>query len=104
VLPAKGRQELEKLIARIRTLMANGSGGALQIGGVPEDYGGNHEAEPAGPVTLLVKAPVPDFTETVEEDCSCESIAGLAFVESRMNTATLVLHKKSPLSSTMSWQ
>ena len=81
VLPAQRGQELEELIAQIRVLKENCPGGALQVGGVPEDNSGNDEAESAGAVALLVKAPVPDFTEPVEEDRSREGIAGLAFVE-----------------------
>lgn len=75
------------MIIKIWSFLPDGANAALQVGGVPENDGGNDEAEPAGAIALLVETPVPDFTEPVEEDRSREGIAGLAFVEPGVNTA-----------------
>src|SRR3546814_9844537 len=44
-------------------------GGALQVHRVPQHNGGRHQVEAAGPVALLLEAPISDLAETVEEHC-----------------------------------
>jgi hypothetical protein len=66
---------LEELIIGCGILPPDGFNAALQVGGVPKDDGGDDETEAAGPVALLVEAPVADFAETMEEDRPSESIS-----------------------------
>ena len=76
---------MEELIIGCGILPPDGFNAALQVGGVPKDDGGDDETEAAGPVALLVEAPVADFAETMEEDRPSESISGLTFVQPGMN-------------------
>ena len=41
--------------------------GSFQVDGVPQDDGGHHQVESAGPVVLILKAPIPHFSQAVEE-------------------------------------
>ncbi len=63
-------------------------GGALQVDRVPQHYCGGHQVEAAGTVALLFEAPIPDFTEAVEEHRPGQGIACLALVQPSMHSTT----------------
>ncbi len=87
MFPSEWRKVFEK--PRIDGLAAAGEGlnSSLDIDGVPKRDSCCDEGESAGPVSLLFEAAVPDLPEAAEKHCSCECIAGLAFVEAGMNAA-----------------
>ena len=58
--------------------------GAPKIDGIPEDDGCDGEIEARGPVSLIFKGPITDFTEAVEKHSPGESVFRLAFIEHGM--------------------
>jgi hypothetical protein len=59
----------------------------FQIDGVPQHDGGCHQSEAGGTIALALKAAVAHLAEPVEEHGSGQSVAGLALVQSGMDTA-----------------
>ena len=53
----------------------------LQVDRVPQHDGRRHQVEAAGPVALLLEAPIPDFAEAVEEHRPGQGVARLALVQ-----------------------
>ena len=90
MFPPEGREVFENLGIDVLPVAGEGLNGALDIDGVPKHDGRCDEGETAGPVALLFEAAIPDLPEAAEEHCSCECIAGLAFVETGMNAASEV--------------
>lgn len=75
---------------------AQGLHGTLELHRVPQHDGGGEQIQATGPVALLLKAPVPDFTQLVEEDGPGQRVAGFAFVEPDLHTAAQV-HALQPI-------
>ena len=72
------------------------TGGTLQIDRVPQHDGRRHQIEAAGPVALLLKTAVADFTQSVEEDRPGQRVARLALIQPRMDAAAQ-LHALQPI-------
>ena len=56
----------------------------LQVDRVPQHDGRCDQVQAAGSVSLLLKAAVTDFPQTVEEHSSGQRVAGFAFVQPRL--------------------
>ncbi len=68
MLPPQRRQILQQCVVQRRAVATQSTGGTLQIYRVPQHDGRRHQIEAAGPVALLLKTAVADFTQSVEED------------------------------------
>ncbi len=67
MLPAQRRQELQQLAVHRLAGLDQPLGGAFQVHRVPQHDSRRHQVEAAGPVALLLEAPIPDFPKAVEE-------------------------------------
>ena len=81
MLPPQRRQVLQQLAIHRLPRFAHRLGGAFQVHRVPQHDGGRHQVETAGPVALLLEAPIPDFAEAVEEHRPGQGVARLALVQ-----------------------
>lgn len=54
---------------------------------VPQHDGGHYQIEAAGPVALLLNAPIPDFAEAVKEHRPGQGVTRLALVQPSMHAA-----------------
>ncbi len=54
---------------------------------VPQHDSRRHQVEAAGPVALLLEAPIPDFPKAVEEHRPGQRVARLTFVQAGMHAA-----------------
>lgn len=88
MLPAQWRQVLQQLAVHRFARVAHRLGGALQVHRVPQHDGCRHQVEAAGPVALLLEAPIPDFAEAVEEHRPGQGVTRLALVQPGMHAAT----------------
>ncbi|ERO93881.1 hypothetical protein L411_00306 [Escherichia coli BWH 24] len=61
MLPAQRRQELQQLAVHRLAGLDQPLGGAFQVHRVPQHDSRRHQVEAAGPVALLLEAPIPDF-------------------------------------------
>lgn len=68
MLPPQRGQILQQRIVQRLAVGTQSTGGTLQIDRVPQHDGRRHQIEAAGPVALLLKTAVADFTQSVEED------------------------------------
>lgn len=87
MLPSQRRQVLQQLVVHRLARVAHRLGGALQVHRVPQHDGGSHQIEAAGPVALLLEAPIPDFAKAVEEHRPGQGVARLPLVQSCMHAA-----------------
>ena len=81
MLPSKRRKVLQEVVINGPTLTPQRFYRPFQINRVPEHDGRNHQIETRGPVTLIFKAAVPNFTEPVEEHGSRKGVSGLPLVQ-----------------------
>ena len=58
-----------------------------QVDRVPQHDSRRHQVEAAGPVALLLEAPIPDFPKAVEEHRPGQRVARLTFVQAGMHAA-----------------
>ncbi len=73
MLPAQRRQELQQLAVHRLAGLDQPLGGAFQVHRVPQHDSRRHQVEAAGPVALLLEAPIPDFPKAVEEGVVSEN-------------------------------
>lgn len=73
MLPAQRRQELQQLAVHRLAGLDQPLGGAFQVHRVPQHDSRRHQVEAAGPVALLLEAPIPDFPKAVEEGVRLEN-------------------------------
>ena len=81
MLPAQRRQELQQLAVHRLAGLDQPLDGALQVHRVPQHDSRRHQVEAAGPVALLLEAPIPDFPKAVEEHRPGQRVARLTFVQ-----------------------
>ncbi len=60
---------------------------ARSVHRVPQHDSRRHQVEAAGPVALLLEAPIPDFPKAVEEHRPGQRVARLTFVQAGMHAA-----------------
>ena len=96
MLPPQRRQILQQCVVQRRAVATQSTGGTLQIYRVPQHDGRRHQIEAAGPVALLLKTAVADFTQSVEEDRPGQRVARLALIQPRMDAAAQ-LHALQPI-------
>lgn len=87
MLPTQRRQLLIQIGIHRLSGLSQPLGGPLQVDRVPQHDGGGHQVQSAGPIALLLEAPIPDFTEAIEEHRPGQGVARLAFVQACMHTA-----------------
>ncbi len=87
MLPAQRRQELQQLAVHRLAGLDQPLGGAFQVHRVPQHDSRRHQVEAAGPVALLLEAPIPDFPKAVEEHRPGQRVARLTFVQAGMHAA-----------------
>ena len=68
MLPTQRGQILQQRVVQRLAVGTQSTGGTLQIDRVSQHDGRRHQIEAAGPVALLLKTAVADFTQSVEED------------------------------------
>ena len=84
MFPTQRRQVLKQVGVHRLSSVSQPLGCPLQVDRVPQHNGGGHQVEAGGPVVLLLEAPIPDFTETVEEHRPGQGIASLSLVQACM--------------------
>ena len=80
MLPPQRGQILQQRVVQRLAVGTQSTGGTLQIDRVPQHDGRRHQIEAAGPVALLLKTAVADFTQSVEEDRPGQRVARLALI------------------------
>ncbi len=80
MLPAQRRQELQQLAVHRLAGLDQPLGGAFRVHRVPQHDSRRHQVEAAGPVALLLEAPIPDFPKAVEEHRPGQRVARLGTV------------------------
>lgn len=80
MFPTQRRQVLQQLAVHRLTSLDQPLGGAFQIHCVPQHDSRRHQVEAAGPVALLLEAPIPDFAEAVEEHRPGQGVARFTLV------------------------
>lgn len=101
MLPPQRGQILQQRIVQSLAVGTQSTGGTLQIDRVPQHDGRRHQIEAAGPVALLLKTAVADFTQSVEEDRPGQRVARLALIQPRMDAAAQ-LHALQPIQNEQS--
>lgn len=96
MLPAQRRQILIQVGVHRFSGVCQPLSGTFQVDRVPQHYCSSYQVEAAGSVALLLEAPIPNFTETVEEHRSGQGVARLAFVQPCMH-ATAQLDTLQPI-------
>lgn len=96
MLPPQRGQILQQRIVQRLAVGTQSTGGTLQIDRVQQHDGRRHQIEAAGPVALLLKTAVADFTQSVEEDRPGQRVARLALIQPRMDAAAQ-LHALQPI-------
>jgi len=79
MLPSEGRQVFKQCVINSLPVVTKRICGAFQIDRVPQHDGGGDQVEATGAIALLLKAAIPDFTQSVKEHGPGQCIAGLAF-------------------------
>jgi len=87
VFPAQRRQVLQQLTVHRLADLDQPLSGALQVHRVPQHNGGRHQVQAAGPVALLLEAPIPDLAEAVKEHRPGQGVARFTLVQSSMHAA-----------------
>ena len=84
--PSQRRQVLIQV--GIHRLSGGGQplGCPLQVNRVPQNNGGGHQVEAAGPVSLLLEAPISNLAEAVKEHRPGQGVSGFTLVKSGMHT------------------
>ncbi len=87
MLPAQRRQELQQLAVHRLAGLDQPPGWRVPVHRVPQHDSRRHQVEAAGPVALLLEAPIPDFPKAVEEHRPGQRVARLTFVQAGMHAA-----------------
>lgn len=78
---------LQKIIIDGLAMILDRLDGPFHVDGIPQHNGGRHQIETGGTVALVFKTAIAHLAEAVEKHGPSERVAGLALVQSGMDTA-----------------